>query len=74
MTDGISGALRELGRQNPHISVALNKAADEIEKLRDHLEEHESMLAKSRRETNDAWREVNRLRSGLIEILEKENA
>ncbi len=33
MTDGIPGALREIGRQNPFASVALNMAADEIHGL-----------------------------------------
>ena len=35
MTDGTPGALREIGRQNPHLAMAMEIAADEIERLRD---------------------------------------
>ncbi len=37
MADGITGALREIGRQNPHVHEAVNIAADEIILLRERL-------------------------------------
>ena len=33
MTDGIPGALHEIGRQNPHLAMAMKIAADKIERL-----------------------------------------
>ncbi len=33
MTDGIPGALRAIGKQNPHLAMAMEVAADEHERL-----------------------------------------
>ena len=39
MDDGTANALREIGRQNPHLAMAMRTAADKIERLRMLLDE-----------------------------------
>ena len=56
MTDGIPGALREIGKQNPHLAMAMKIAADEIEGLGEAITRNATEMAMMIRV--DDWLEV----------------